>query len=244
LTREGRVKEVDIPRFFSSNSSALFNCLYEIHHLALHYYNSNFIQALVPDAMADGPGSEASANSPMFPAFPAFDLPDGQLANYNDAMNLDLDLDFAPAVAFTEWPTELTSHLSGDTASNANNNVTPVPQFPQFDPSSLLNPRSTSSKRPASSGGDPDRGRPDPTIAGQVSLVERLHNVQERTSSPAKRVKTEEELRRAIGTSGFGSGSALGLQRSNGQAPTQPSAGPAIDLTMSRCARSNPHKPY
>jgi hypothetical protein len=191
------------------------------------------MQAPIPDAMAEAEaGSEASITIPMF----ALEPQGAPLPNYNDAMNLnlDMDLDSAPAVAFTNWPSELTANLSGDTTSNANNNVTHVQQFPQFDPSALLNPRSTSSKRPASSGGDTDRGRPDPTIAGQVSLVERLHNVQERTASPAKRVKTEEERKKKADNSAFGGGSALDLQRTNGQGPTQPPAGPAIDLTMSK----------
>jgi hypothetical protein len=177
------------------------------------------MQAPIPDAMAEAEaGSEASITIPMF----ALEPQGAPLPNFNDAMNLnlDMDLDSAPAVAFTNWPSELTANLSGDTTSNANNNVTHVQQFPQFDPSALLNPRSTSSKRPASSGGDTDRGRPDPTIAGQVSLVERLHNVQER--------------KKKAGNSAFGGGSALDLQRTNGQGPTQPPAGPAIDLTMSK----------
>ncbi|KAI8939997.1 hypothetical protein NX059_003720 [Plenodomus lindquistii] len=71
-------------------------------------------------------------------------------------------------------------------------------------------------KRPASSGGeDTERGRPDPTIAGQVSLVERLHNVQERTASPAKRVKPNEHQ-----------------QPTPKRQPPQPPQGVAIDLIM------------
>jgi hypothetical protein len=156
------------------------------------------------------------------------------MVNSHDAMEIDLDLDPTPASNFTDLTAELTAFLSGDATQNANNNnnVAPVAQHSQFSPSSLLNPRSSNSKRPASSGGDPDRGRTDPTIAGQVSLVERLHNVQERTASPAKRVKTEEERKKTARASAFGGGSALDLRRTNGQGPTQP--GPAIDLTMSR----------
>ncbi|KAH6304803.1 hypothetical protein HBI39_114590 [Parastagonospora nodorum] len=40
----------------------------------------------------------------------------------------------------------------------------------------LLNPRLLASKRPALSSSDLDCGRTDPTIAGQISLVEQLHN--------------------------------------------------------------------
>ncbi|KAF2820980.1 hypothetical protein CC86DRAFT_459206 [Ophiobolus disseminans] len=120
-------------------------------------------------------------------------------------------------------------------SNHNNNNVAPIPQTPSFDPRALLNPKSANSKRPASSGGDADRGRTDPTIAGQVSLVERLHNVQERTASPAKRIKTDESKKTTNGSS-FG-GSALGLQNShshsNGHAPIPQQQGPSIDLTMS-----------
>ncbi|KAF1912881.1 SNF2 family N-terminal domain-containing protein [Ampelomyces quisqualis] len=123
--------------------------------------------------------------------------------------------------------------LSGDVNAYTNNNpniIAPVAQHPQLDPGALLNPRSAS-KRPASSGGDTGRGRADHTSAGQVSLVERLHNVQERTASPAKRAKTEEERKKSAKNSGVRGGSALHLQDPNGQAQAQP--GPAIDLTMS-----------
>ncbi|KAH6025706.1 hypothetical protein HBI54_243610 [Parastagonospora nodorum] len=60
-----------------------------------------------------------------------------------------------------------------DRVNNNNNNVTPTPQFSL---TALLNLRSLASKRPASSGSDLDRGRTNPTIAGQISLVEQLHN--------------------------------------------------------------------
>lgn len=133
---------------------------------------------------------------------------------------------------FTNLQAELTLYASGDTASRANYNEN-VATVPHFDPRALLNPKSPTSKRPASSGGDAERGRTDPTIAGQVSLVERLHNVQERTASPAKRVKTDEERKRVHNASNFSSSSTLDLQRQNGRLPTQP--GPAIDLTMSEC---------
>lgn len=129
---------------------------------------------------------------------------------------------------------ELTPNVSGDATPRINGSQTqPSPHITQFDPRALLNPKSPTAKRPASSGGEPDRGRADPTIAGQVSLVERLHNVQERTASPAKRVKTEEERKRAPNRAAFGGGSALELQKpnSNNQAVQ---AGPAIDLTMSK----------
>lgn len=147
----------------------------------------------------------------------------------------DMELDLEPDLSFTDLHVQarLMADLSGDANPHVNNNTNTIAStahHPQFDPSALLNPRSAS-KRPASSGGDADRGRADPTIAGQVSLVERLHNVQERTASPAKRVKTEEERRKTARNSSFRGGSALDLQSSNRQAQAQP--GPAIDLTMS-----------
>ncbi|KAH4573906.1 hypothetical protein HBI62_155080 [Parastagonospora nodorum] len=115
-----------------------------------------------------------------------------------------------------------------DRVNNNNNNVAPTPQF---SPTALLNPRSLASKRPASSGSDLDRGRSDPTIAGQISLVERLHNVQERTASPAKRIKTDEDRKKSTHRQGFNGGSSLELQKTSSQAPSQ--TGPSIDLTMS-----------
>jgi hypothetical protein len=124
--------------------------------------------------------------------------------------------------------------VPGDNATH-NNHGPSASQISRFDPRALLNPTSSNPKRPASSGNDADRGRIDPTIAGQVSLVERLHNVQERTSSPAKRVKTEDPRRQKNGSrANFAGGSALELQNQNGQPPAPlPQKGPAIDLTMS-----------
>jgi hypothetical protein len=190
------------------------------------------MDASIPNVdMADSPDTQAStSSSAMVPEHP--DVRFGR-SDFND----DMDLNFVPDAAFTNMAAaELTAFLSGDANhvnnnNNNNNHVAPAPSVSQFNPSALLNPRSANSKRPASSGGDADRGRPDPTIAGQVSLVERLHNVQERTASPAKRVKTEEDRKKPANRQGFGGGSALELQKTNGQAP--PPSGPAIDLTMS-----------
>lgn len=130
----------------------------------------------------------------------------------------------------------LTAHVPDDTATPPNyNQATPAPQIQQFDPRSLLNPRSSSSKRPASSGGEGDHGRTDPTIAGQVSLVERLHNVQERTATPVKRVKTDDPRKQKSSRPNVSGGSALEFQTQSGQPPTsQPQQKPAIDLTMSK----------
>ncbi|KAF9693165.1 hypothetical protein EKO04_008892 [Ascochyta lentis] len=136
----------------------------------------------------------------------------------------------------TSYPdTKLTPHFSGEQA--AQQSQTP-PATPRFDPAALLNPKSAP-KRPASSNGEEvERGRADPTIAGQVSLVERLHNVQERTASPAKRVKTTDEQQRKKAPSNgahFGGSSALDLNRS-GHTPVLPP--PQVDLTMNAAKSS------
>jgi len=148
-----------------------------------------------------------------------------------------LPFDSLPEVPFTCSPPELTAHVPGDTPTPHNHNhnpTTPAPQVPQFDPRSLLNPRSSTAKRPASSGGEADHGRTDPTIAGQVSLVERLHNVQGRTVTPVKRVKTENPRKLKGNRPNIGGGSALDFQSQSGQSSApQPQSGPAIDLTMS-----------
>jgi hypothetical protein len=105
------------------------------------------------------------------------------------------------------------------------------PQFQRFDAGALLNPRSAS-KRPATDQEQqPERGREDSAAAGQVSLVERLHHVQERTASPAKRARTEDEPKAPKSHSAFAHGSALDLNRNSQQPP--PTQGTAIDLTMS-----------
>ncbi|KAH5340190.1 hypothetical protein HBI33_247040 [Parastagonospora nodorum] len=142
-----------------------------------------------------------------------------------------IDLNFVPSVAFDAIRNvELTGDLPGnaDRVNNNNNNVAPTPQF---SPTALLNPRSLASKRPASSSSDLNRGRTDPTIASQISLVKQLHNVQERTASPAKRIKTDEDRKKSTHRQGFNSSSSLKLQKTSSQAPSQ--TGPSIDLTIS-----------
>ena len=144
--------------------------------------------------------------------------------------------DSLPEIPFECSLLGLTAHVPDDTATPPNyNQATPAPQIPQFDPRSLLNPRSSSSKRPASSGGEADHGRTDPTIAGQVSLVERLHNVQERTAAPVKRVKTDDPHKQKSSRPNVSGGSALDFQTQSGQPSTpQLQQRPAIDLTMSK----------
>ncbi|KAH6214781.1 hypothetical protein HBI15_135460 [Parastagonospora nodorum] len=126
-----------------------------------------------------------------------------------------IDLNFVPGVAFDAiGNVELTGDLPGnaDRVNNNNNNVAPTPQFSL---TALLNPRLLASKRPASSSSDLNRGRTNPTIASQISLVEQLHNVQERTASPAKRIKTNKDRKKSTHRQGFNSSSSLELQKTS-----------------------------
>ncbi|KAI4689577.1 uncharacterized protein J4E88_002931 [Alternaria novae-zelandiae] len=174
-----------------------------------------------PTVYEHQPEPDPSAYEPIVTSSPVDSLPDAPA--FTSHPGADVEAEPHP---------ELTTHVPGDHTTHhnqAHNNGTSAAHTPQFDPRALLNPNSSTPKRPASSGNDTDRGRTDPTIAGQVSLVERLHNVQERTSSPAKRIKTE---RKNGNRPNFAGGSALELQ--NGQSPAPPpQQGPAIDLTMS-----------
>ncbi|KAF2194246.1 hypothetical protein K469DRAFT_549083 [Zopfia rhizophila CBS 207.26] len=68
-----------------------------------------------------------------------------------------------------------------------------IPHLQQaFDPRALLDPKSVS-KRPVSDNGS-DRGREE--APGQTSLIERMHNVHERTESPSKRVRLDADEQR------------------------------------------------
>ncbi|KAH5783216.1 hypothetical protein HBI93_104910 [Parastagonospora nodorum] len=87
-----------------------------------------------------------------------------------------MDLDFVPSIAFDAiGNVELTGDLLGnaDRVNNNNNNIAPTLQF---SPTALLNLRSLASKRPALSSSNLNCGRTNPTIAGQISLVEQLYN--------------------------------------------------------------------
>lgn len=148
------------------------------------------------------------------------------------------DLDYCnselpDSLTFTD--PELTTHVPGETTTHHNNSHgAPVPQIAQFDPRALLNPKSANPKRPASSGGDTDRGRIEPSNIGQVALVERLHNIQERTASPAKRFKTGEVQANTPHRTNFSSGSALDFRyQQNSPVVSSPQQKPSIDLTMS-----------
>ncbi|KAF1942220.1 hypothetical protein EJ02DRAFT_345944 [Clathrospora elynae] len=188
------------------------------------------MEASVPGVlMADGSASDTSSTSSLA----VHEAAGAQLGNSNT--NDDISHDSSPENAsIAPISQELTAHVPGDTATHHHNNGAPAPQIPQFDPRALLNPKSASSKRPASSGGDVERGRTDPIIAGQISLVERLHNVQERTASPSKRIKTGDPRQPPGSRPNFAGESALDLQHPNGQlSPPLPQQGPPIDLTMS-----------
>lgn len=126
---------------------------------------------------------------------------------------------------------ELTSQFSGDQAGQQNQ--TP-PATPRFDPAALLNPKSAT-KRPASSATASEASQPEPSSAGQVSLVERLHNIQERAASPAKRVKTvEEQQRKKKSSNGSQLGGGSALELNNGGYTPLPLP-QQVDLTMSTC---------
>lgn len=123
----------------------------------------------------------------------------------------------------------LTAHLPGEQAAQTNT----TPKTPRFDPTALLNPKSVS-KRPASSSEPSVDSRSETASASQVSLVERLHNVQERAASPAKRVKTTEEQQRKKKSSNgshFGGSSSLDLNSNSGSASVPQQV--QYDLTMS-----------
>lgn len=190
------------------------------------------MEALVPGADMTDNASLVAALTASLNAPEPNDSAFGNPISANDAIYL---FDTLPADAFTLSHPQLTEHVPGETAThhNVNNGGAPVPQF---DPRALLNPTSGTPKRPASSGGETDRSRIEPSNTGQVSLVERLHNVQERTSSPAKRLKAGELHPSPPSRANFAAGSALGLQyQHNSPAATSPpQQKPAIDLTMSK----------
>ncbi|PSN71344.1 SNF2 family helicase/ATPase-like protein [Corynespora cassiicola Philippines] len=109
----------------------------------------------------------------------------------------------------------------------------PQPRPAQYDPRALLNPK-LMPKRPASEEVAADRGREEPPLPGQISLVERLHNVHERTASPSKRVKTDDERAKSRPHAAMGSGNALNLQTTSARpTPVSTPGPPPIDLTMS-----------
>lgn len=116
-----------------------------------------------------------------------------------------------------------------DNVTQQSNNLRSTPQIPSFDPRALLNPKSLA-KRPAANH-EPERGREEFLTSGQASLVERFHHVQERTASPAKRIRTEEEHKSAVKPQ-LGSGGALDLDSSR-QQQASPAQSSTIDLTMS-----------
>lgn len=110
--------------------------------------------------------------------------------------------------------------------------------LPAYDPRALLNPKAPP-KRPASDASS-DRGGEDMAELGQIALVERLHNVNYRTASPAKRVKTDDGITSRQPTPTITGGSTLNIKPKGGEQP-HPSrpASTAIDLTMSKFGAVN-----
>jgi hypothetical protein len=109
-------------------------------------------------------------------------------------------------------------------------------QFPQFNPPHApMNPHINWPAGDSVSASN--RGRED-QAPGQISLVERLHNVHERTASPAKRPRTDDDgnhidsKKPHINLRGGGHGGALDLQN-NKPTAVRATQGPPIDLTMS-----------
>lgn len=119
----------------------------------------------------------------------------------------------------------------GNTAQRQDNRATATP--PAYDPASLLNPK-LPVKRPARDSVSTEDNASD---HGQISLVERLHNVHQRTASPAKRARTDNEhQQKQLPKSSIQGGSTLNLQRENNTPSASiQSQSTAIDLTMSKC---------
>lgn len=118
----------------------------------------------------------------------------------------------------------------GNSAQIQNSRVTATP--PAYDPAALLNPKAPN-KRPARDSASTEENASD---HGQVTFVERLHNVHQRTASPAKRVRTEpEQQQKQSPKLSIQGGGALNLQRENNTpAVSISSQSTAIDLTMSK----------
>jgi hypothetical protein len=118
----------------------------------------------------------------------------------------------------------------GESSQTPNSSGAPLQSLPTFDPRALLNPKAPTKRAAAEA--ESDRGRPEENGGGQVSLVERLHNVQQRTASPAKRIKTEEENKKKPPKPSFSGGGILDMKPKN-EPPDHQSQSTAIDLTMS-----------
>ncbi|PVH99315.1 hypothetical protein DM02DRAFT_437111 [Periconia macrospinosa] len=89
------------------------------------------------------------------------------------------------------------------------------------------------SKRPAD---QEDRGREEYASHGQYSLVERLHNVHERTSSPAKRPRMDEQVeKKQMQAPVGGSGGTLDFnsKQATQNVPARLPPSNTVDLTMS-----------
>ncbi|KAF2467366.1 uncharacterized protein BDR25DRAFT_235023 [Lindgomyces ingoldianus] len=125
------------------------------------------------------------------------------------------------------------SELTGegnDTPKHQDNRVVPQVQHP-YNPRALLNQKSAP-KRPATDDADPAA-----LATGQMAFIERMHNVHERTASPSKRMRTEDERKQqkpqpSVQSGGGGGGGGLNLNSQNGQAQSASLPVP-IDLTLS-----------
>jgi len=181
-----------------------------------------------PAALLNPQGARRRGNYSLSSSLSVYhDIPQGLPESLLGAMQWAPTSDPSTASPPEEVPFWLTH--DGETAMRQQEPVgpQPTPQL-QFDPRALLNPSSVS-KRPATES-DPERGREN----GQLSLVERLHNIHERTVSPAKRAKMDDAHTKTPPRSTLGSeGATLDLAEQNNQRSI-PTSGPAIDLTNSK----------
>lgn len=161
----------------------------------------------------------------------------GSNPEHLDEGTFHVQSELGPAIALPEGSMDRDNAEMGPASMQNHNNLGTHHTQPMYDPRALLNP-GASWKRPVSDAdADGDQGPIDAVQAGQVALVERLHNVSQRMASPAKRVKTEDGERKQQPTSSLPAGSALSFKpKDDGPSPPRPAESPAIDLTMSKCA--------
>jgi hypothetical protein len=202
-----------------------------------------------PAALLDPKGARRRGNNPQlsYPSLNPRNMSDTQavwppkfmaMASFTgDDYVYPRDLDDASDEQQHPYPFVFQHPLMTNDEAAAPKIPSPAPQYQSqlFDPRALLNPKSVS-KRPAAEQG-PERGRETENgqeLPGQVSMVERLHNVHERTASPAKKTKTEDDHKKQNRSpASFGAG-ALDLTKQSNTHTQIPQHNLAIDLTMSK----------
>ncbi|KAF2502993.1 hypothetical protein BU16DRAFT_449792 [Lophium mytilinum] len=124
---------------------------------------------------------------------------------------------------------ELTSHNEAQTQRS--NSANGVAASQAYSPQMLLNPRDTQ-RLPVREQAQNYRDSP---ANGMTSFIERMHNVEDRSAHPSKRVKREHDERKTSHSAGHGSGGVLDLQgsRTPEDMPPQARGPPAVvDLTL------------